>query len=77
MNFDFESLTEKVNQLADLSIALRRENNTLRIRNAELISEQNMMKERLNQAKERIQILIDMLPVTADGQKEESDHDSR
>ncbi len=77
MNFDFESLAEKVNQLAELSIALRRENNALRIRNAELISEQNMMNERLQQARERIQVLINMLPMLDSAQREESNDDSR
>ena len=77
MNFDFESLTEKVNQLAELSIALRRENNALRIRNAELVSEQNMMNERLHQARERIQVLINMLPITDGEQERKSNHDSR
>jgi len=77
MNFDFESLAEKVNQLAELSITLRKENNVLRIRNAELISEQNRMKERLQEARERIEVLINRLPVVDDEQVRESNHDPR
>lgn len=72
---DFELLAEKVNQLADLTITLRKENTALRIRNAELVREQNMINERLQQARERITGLINRLPI-ADAKGEESD-DSR
>lgn len=63
MNSDFESLSEKINQLAELTMVLRRENAALRIRNAELLSEQSITNERLQQAKERVTKLISTLPV--------------
>ncbi len=63
MTSDFESLAEKIDQLAELAAALRRENAALRIRNAELTGEQGIMNERLAQARERIAGLISTLPV--------------
>ena len=63
MTSDFESLAEKIDQLAELTMALRRENAELRIRNAELVSEQSVMNERLRQARERVAGLISTLPV--------------
>lgn len=65
MTSDFESLAEKINQLAELTVALRRENSELRIRNAELTGERTVMNERLAQARERIAGLISTLPVAA------------
>lgn len=63
MTSDFELLAEKIDQLAELTVVLRRENAELRVRNAELISEQSLMHERLQQARERIAGLIGSLPV--------------
>ncbi len=65
MTSDFETLAEKINQLAELTAALRRENGELRVRNAELTSEQGVMHERLKQARERIAGLIASFPVAA------------
>ena len=62
MTSDFESLAEKINRLVELTLILRRENAELRIRNAELLSEQGMMHERLRQARERVAGLINTLP---------------
>lgn len=59
---DFESLAEKIGQLAELTATLRRENAALRRRNAELLGEQGMVNERLQQARERIASLISTLP---------------
>ncbi|NLC24513.1 MAG: DUF904 domain-containing protein [Oxalobacter sp.] len=63
MTSDFESLAEKINQLAELTVALRRENAELRIRNAELTGEQGIVNQRLAQARERIAGLISTLPM--------------
>ncbi|WAW11099.1 DUF904 domain-containing protein [Oxalobacter vibrioformis] len=63
MTSDFESLAEKINQLAELTVALRRENAELRIRNAELTGEQSIVNQRLAQARERIAGLISTLPM--------------
>ncbi|MDL2283704.1 DUF904 domain-containing protein [Oxalobacter sp. OttesenSCG-928-P03] len=70
MTFDFESLAEKINQLAELTMVLRRENAELRIRNAELVSEQSVMNERLRQARERVAGLISTLPVAVTQEEE-------
>ncbi|MCL1886357.1 MAG: DUF904 domain-containing protein [Betaproteobacteria bacterium] len=59
---DFESLAEKINQLVELNMVLRRENAELRIRNAELMNEQGVIEERLQEARERIAQLISSLP---------------
>ena len=59
---DFELLAEKIDQLAELTVTLRRENAMLRRRNTELLSEQKMVNERLQQARERLAGLISALP---------------
>jgi len=65
MTSDFESLAEKINQLAELTAVLRRENAELRIRNAELLDTQGIINERLARARERVAGLISTLPVAA------------
>ncbi len=71
MTSDFESLAEKIDQLAELALVLRRENAALRIRNAELMREHSSISERLAQARERVAGLINALPA-AIMQKEEA-----
>ncbi|MDR0934184.1 MAG: DUF904 domain-containing protein [Burkholderiaceae bacterium] len=68
MTSDFESLAEKISQLAELTAALRRENAGLRLRNAELTAEHNLMNERIRQAQERIARLIGSLPTAGEGE---------
>ena len=60
--FDFESLTEKINRLVEMTLSLRRENAELRTRNAELVNEHQIMSERMEQARERVAVLISNLP---------------
>jgi FtsZ-binding cell division protein ZapB len=72
MTSDFESLAEKINQLVELTMILRRENAELRIRNAELLGEQSMMNERLRQARERVAGLINTLPTVVLQEEEAS-----
>ena len=67
---DFDLLAEKINQLAGLTTALRRENAALRRQNAELLGEQGMINARLQQARERIAGLISALPETPRQQEE-------
>ena len=62
MLFDFDSLTEKINQLVDMTLLLRRENAELRTRNAELVNEHKIMSDRMEQARERVTVLIGSLP---------------
>ena len=64
MLFDFESLSEKIHRLVGMTLALRRENAELRTRNAELVNENKIMSERMEQARERVAVLMDSLPDT-------------
>lgn len=69
MVFDFTSLLEKVRQLSELSQALRGENAALRSELA-LRSEENVrLVQRLQEAHERVSVLIAALPAEAADQE--------
>ena len=64
MMFDIDSLVQKVSQLVEMTLVLRRENAELRLRNAELVHEHKILNERMNLARERVTALINNLPST-------------
>lgn len=59
---DFQDLSDKIDQLAELTQALRRENAHLRQANAVLISENIDFNRRLREAHERVAALLEKIP---------------
>lgn len=71
MIFDFNSLLDKVRQLAELSQALRGENAALRSELAALSEQNARLEQRMQEAHDRVAKLIDALPVAdADADQE-------
>jgi cell division protein ZapB len=62
---EFQDLSLKIDQLADLTAALRRENASLRQTNVELAAENANHRQRLAEARQRIGALIAQIPVPA------------
>ena len=69
MIFDFNSLLDKVRQLAELSQALRSENAALRSELATMADQNARLEQRMQEAHDRVAKLIDALPV-ADADQE-------
>lgn len=63
---EFDILSEKINQLAEMAHVLRRENADLRLKNAELKLENQQLADRMSGAYERVASLIQALPGTVD-----------
>lgn len=63
---EFQDLSSKIDQLAELTAALRRENASLRQTNVELAAENANHRQRLAEARQRIGALIAQIPVAAD-----------
>ncbi len=59
---EFDLLSEKIDQLANMACALRRENADLRLKNAELKQENRQLTERISGAYQRVATLIETLP---------------
>lgn len=59
---DFKNLLEKIQQLADLSAALRRENAQLRHHSARLLADNAELTQRMHEAHERIAAVMNELP---------------
>ena len=62
---EFQDLSLKIDQLAELTAALRRENAALRQTNVELAAENANHRQRLAEARQRIGALISQIPVPA------------
>lgn len=60
---EFQDLSLKIDQLAELTAALRRENAALRQTNVELTAENANHRQRLAEARQRIGALIAQIPV--------------
>ena len=69
MIFDFNSLLDKVRQLAELSQALRSENAALRSELATMADQNVRLEQRMQEAHDRVAKLIDALPL-ADADQE-------
>jgi regulator of replication initiation timing len=63
---DFSSLLDKVSQLAELAIALRRENAELRNEVGTLTNENAQLSSRMKEAHDRVSALIDTMPTPSD-----------
>ena len=59
---DFKHLLEKIQQLADLSMSLRRENADLRHRVVALQVDNTVLAQRMREAHERVQAVMQRLP---------------
>ena len=63
---DFSQLSQKIGQLAELTVSLRRENAELRQCAASLGAENAELQRRMQQAHERVTVVIARLPVEPD-----------
>lgn len=59
---EFQDLSDKIDQLADMTAALRRENAQLRQANAALVIDNMGYQRRLSEAHERVSALLDKIP---------------
>jgi regulator of replication initiation timing len=59
---EFQDLSDKIDQLAELTVALRRENAQLRQANASLQAENQAVQQRLAQAASRVAALLEHVP---------------
>ncbi|WP_426110286.1 hypothetical protein [Massilia sp. PWRC2] len=62
---EFQDLSLKIDQLAELTAALRRENAALRQTNVELLAENANHRQRLAEARQRIGALLAQMPAAA------------
>ncbi|MEV4780515.1 hypothetical protein [Burkholderia sp. LMU1-1-1.1] len=69
---EFEELSDKIDQLADMTTALRRENAQLRQANAALVVENMGYQRRLSEASGRIVALLEKVPSLEDESTPES-----
>lgn len=58
---DFQELADKIEQLAELTHSLRRENAQLRQANAALVAENISYQRRLGEAHQRVSALLDKI----------------
>ncbi|GGI20508.1 DUF904 domain-containing protein [Oxalicibacterium faecigallinarum] len=68
---DFQTLSQKIEQLAALTQALRSENAELRLRSSALTEENAQLSRRMQEAHDRVAALIDSMPGTEE-QKEQA-----
>jgi FtsZ-binding cell division protein ZapB len=59
---DFQDLSDKIAQLAEMTQSLRRENALLRHTNVQLCNENIAYLERLAEAQRRVQALLEKIP---------------
>jgi regulator of replication initiation timing len=64
---DFQELSDKIDQLAEMTIALRRENAQLRQANAALVVENMGYQRRLSEASVRVEALLEQIPALDSG----------
>ena len=68
---DFQMLSEKIDQLAALTQALRSENAELRLRSSSLVEENAELARRMQEAHDRVAALIESMPAPEE-QKEQA-----
>ena len=68
---DFNLLSEKIDRLADMTQALRRENAALRQEMSALSAENAELLRRIEEAHHRVTALLDRIPVADEGDDEE------
>ena len=64
---EFQELSDKIDQLAEMTQALRRENAQLRQANAALVVENIGYQKRLSEAAGRVVALLEKVPALHDG----------
>lgn len=69
MATDLIALAEKINRLAELAQALRGENADLRLRCAALTNDNADLSRRMQEASQRIVLLLDQLPASSDAEE--------
>ncbi len=62
---EFQSLSEKIDQLAELTLLLRQENADLRLRMAVLTTENTELSKRIQEASQRVAALLEIIPAVA------------
>ena len=72
MNSDFHDLAEKISRLAELALSLRSENADLRARSLTLETENEDLVRRMQEAHERITLLLKKIPSLENVQDEEA-----
>jgi cell division protein ZapB len=70
---DFQDLSDKIDQLAELTQTLRRENAHLRASNADLLGQQLDYRRRLEEAQGRVAALLEKIPAVGASQSEAED----
>jgi FtsZ-binding cell division protein ZapB len=73
---EFEELSDKIDQLAEMTNALRRENAQLRQANAALVVENMGYQRRLSEASGRIVALLEKVPALEDESKSDLDEEA-
>ncbi|GGY63631.1 hypothetical protein OU994_27260 [Pseudoduganella sp. SL102] len=70
---DFQELSDKIEQLAELALSLRRENAQLRQANAALVAENLGYQKRLAEAHARVSALLEHIPPLETATPEQED----
>lgn len=72
MDSEFQLLSQKINQLAELAQSLRQENATFRAQIKSLTEEKTILTAKMEEASQRVIQLLDQLPTTiVEEEKEE------
>ena len=76
---EFQELSDKIDQLAEMTVALRRENAQLRQANAALVVENMGYQRRLSEASGRVEALLEQIPALdgADAEQQPENEDVR
>ena len=70
---EFQELSDKIDQLAEMSLALRRENAQLRQANAALVADNIASQRRLAEAHARASALLEKIPAIETAAAEQED----
>lgn len=68
---EFDLLSEKINQLAELAQSLRRENAGLRLNIATVAAQNTDLSRRMLEARQRVSALLEKIPASEQDQGEE------
>jgi cell division protein ZapB len=69
---DFNTLSEKIGQLAELTQSLRSENADLRIKSSALAAENAELTQRMQEAHARVAALLDKMPAPEQNEQDEA-----
>lgn len=74
---EFQELSDKIDQLAEMTQTLRRENAQLRQANAALVVENMGYQRRLSEASVRVEALLEQIPALDNGDAAASEEDKQ